>query len=79
MLNDDGSVNRSEFFVERRKCPLTEIRRRKLLELEQYMRIKSEKDIASMSEEECYGRLTMLHEAKEGQCEAEMKRRLKEM
>ena len=47
-------MDRSEFFVEGRKCPLTEIRRRKLSELEQYMRINDEKDIASMSEVECF-------------------------
>ncbi len=72
-------MDRSEFFVDGCKCPLTKIRRRKLSELEQYMRINDEKDIASMSKEECFNRLTVLNETKDGECEAEMKRRLKEM
>ena len=53
MLNDDGSVDRSEFYVEGRKCPLIEIRKRKLSELERFMRLNVEKDVASRSEEEC--------------------------
>lgn len=43
------------------------------------MRLNSEKDVASMSEEECFKRLTMLNEAKDGECETEMKGRLQEM
>ena len=53
MLNDDGCVDRSEFYVEGRKCPLFEIRKRKLSELGKFMRINAEKDVASMNEEEC--------------------------
>jgi hypothetical protein len=75
VLNDDGSVDRPEFYVEGRKCPLIEIRKRKLSELERFMRLNAEKDVASMSEEECFKRLTMLN----GECETEMKGRLQEM
>ena len=43
------------------------------------MRLNAEKDVASMSKEGCFKRLTMLNEAKDGECETEMKGRLHEM
>ena len=79
MLNDDGCVDRSEFYVEGRKCPLFEIRKRKLSELDKFMRINAEKDVASMNEEECFDKLRMLNEEKDGECEIDMKERLKQM
>ncbi|CAB3983541.1 Hypothetical predicted protein [Paramuricea clavata] len=79
VLNDEGSVNRSEFYVEGCKCSLTEIRKRKLSELERFMRLNAEKDVASMSEEERFKRLTMLNETKDGECKPEMKGQLQEM
>jgi hypothetical protein len=63
--------------VERRKCPLVEIRRRTLHELEKYMRINDEKDVDSMSVTEVENRLTVLKERKEGEDETETRERLK--
>ena len=79
MLNDDGRIDRSEFYVEGRKCPLFEIRKRKLSELDKFMRINAEKDVASMNEEECFDRLRMLNEEKDGECEIDMKEQLIQM
>jgi hypothetical protein len=64
VLKEDGSVEKSSFFVEGCKCPLVEIRRRKLHELEKYMRINDEKDVDTMSVTDVENRLTMLNERK---------------
>ncbi len=73
MLKEDGSIEKSSFSVEGRKCPLVEIRKRKLHELEKFMRINNEKDVDSMSVTEVENRLKMLNERKEGEDEAEMR------
>ncbi|CAB4011260.1 Hypothetical predicted protein [Paramuricea clavata] len=65
VLKEDGSIEKSSFFVEGCKCPLVEIRTRKRHELEKYMRINDEKDMDSMSVTEVENRLTMPNERKE--------------
>jgi hypothetical protein len=47
-----------------KECPLVEIRRRKLHELEKYMRINDEKVVDTMSVTDVENRLTMLNERK---------------
>ena len=68
-------LEKSEFFVEGRKNPLVEIRKKKLQELKGYMRVRDTKDVDSMSVEEVANRLMMLNE----ESEEEMKERLKIM
>ena len=69
-------LEKTEFYVEGRKCPLLEIRKRKLQELEGYMRVNEDKDVDSTSVEEVVERLTMLNEKKDGENDEEMKERL---
>ena len=76
MLREDGSIEKISFFVGGRKCPLAEIRRRKLHELEKFMQIS---DVDNMSATEVENRLTMLNERKEGEDETEMRNWLKVM
>ena len=46
VLKEDGSIEKSHIFVEGRKCPLVKIRKGKLNELEKFMRINAERDVA---------------------------------
>ena len=73
MLRDDGSIEKTSFFVEGHKCPLAVIRLRKLHELEKSMLTS---DVDNMSGTEVENGLTMLNERKEGEDETEMRNRL---
>ena len=58
ILDKDGSIVKREFWVEGRKCPLREIRRRKLHDHEKYIRNTTDVDFMNMAFEEVEMKLT---------------------
>ena len=79
MLHDDGSIIKTHFLVEGRKCPLREIRERKLEELKDYMRANANDNLEAMSASDLVDRLHKLNETKDSEGIEEMRERLKEM
>ena len=57
MFKEDGSIEKSQFFVERWKCSLVEIKKRRLWELDRFVRSNAEKDVNSMSKRKVVDRL----------------------
>ena len=73
MLHDDGSIIKTHFLVEGRKCPLREIRERKLEELKDYMRANANDNLEAMSASDLVDRLHKLNETKDGEGIEEMR------
>ena len=79
MLDNNGSIIKTHFFVEGRKCPLREVREQKLEELKEYMRANMDDSLDVMSGTDIAERLHKLHEMKDGEDVEEMRQRLKDM
>ena len=79
ILDKDGSIVKTEFCVEGRKCPLREIRRRKLHDHEKYIRNTTDVDFMNMAFEEVEMKLKYLNELKEEEDFPIVKERLKQM
>ena len=79
MLDNNGSIIKTHFFVEGRKCPLREVREQKLEELKEYMRANMDDSLDVMSGTDIAERLHKLHKMKDGEDVEEMRQRLKDM
>ena len=79
VLNEDGTVVRTEFVVEGRKQPLVEIRERTLKSQAKYMRYRSDDDYDSLDHESLGTFLKSLNEYIEGESKESMRKRLNDM
>ena len=79
VLNEDGTVVRTEFVVEGRKQPLVEIRERTLKSQAKYMRYRSDDDYDSLDHESLGTFLKSLNECIEGESTESMRKRLNDM
>ena len=70
---------KTHFTVEGRKCPLCEIREKKLEELKDYMRANADGSLEEISGEDVVRRLQKLNKMKDGEDDEEMRTRTQNM